>query len=225
MVIRIIFCFALMFIASCSTAKMALDPGLEVNSDKYQITERPVAFAGGDLVFGPYKATKISRGFIKSSSLSILGFGKKKEGQDFTYQFSGKGSWNGDCKVKSGNKSIGRISGGYYAGIHCTFAPLDSAGTTFSDWKFNITGQTSGEAQGSINIRSKTFRVAAINKIEGSILPMGQHTGYYFYSGERLIAGVDTISHDGPVWLSKKLTADEKDAIGLVVVALLLNNT
>ena len=44
MVNRIIFCFVLVTIGACSTAKMAFDPGLEVDSDKFQITERPPFF-------------------------------------------------------------------------------------------------------------------------------------------------------------------------------------
>ena len=208
---------------------MALDPGLEVDSDKYQITERPVAFAGGDLVFGPYKATKISRGFINGSGTFIStpknSFGNRKQGQDYSYHFKGKSTWNGDCKVKNGHSEFGIVSAGYYSDIDCTFVPADGGNKSASAWKFSIKGQTSGDAKGSINIGSKTIRIAAIDKIEGSNLKMGRHTGYYFYSGQRIIAGVDAISNEGPVWLNKKLSQHEKDAIGLVVVALLLNQT
>ena len=134
MFFRIIFCLGVAVLTSCSTAKMAMDPGLEVDSEKYKITERPTAFSGGDLVFGPYKATKISRGFINSSG-SFISFGKnrvgkKKKGQDYTYQFKGKSTWNGDCKAKKGNSEFGIISAGFYADINCTFVPIDGGSTS-----------------------------------------------------------------------------------------------
>lgn len=229
MFFRIIFCLGVAVLTSCSTAKMAMHPGLEVDSEKYKITERPRAFSGGDLVFGPYKATKISRGFINSSG-RFISFGKhragkKKTGQDYTYQFKGKSTWHGDCKAKKGNWEFGIISGGFHADINCTFVPIDSGSTSASGWKFSIKGETSGTATGSINIGSQTIKVTAINKIEGSSLAMGQYTGYYFYLGQTIIAGVDAISNEGPVWLNKKLSQDEKDIIAMVVVALLLNQT
>lgn len=61
--------------------------------------------------------------------------------------------------------------------------------------------------------------------MEGSPLTLGQNTGYYFYLEEKIIAGVDAISKEGPVWLNNKLSQGEKDIIGMVVVALLLNQT
>ena len=229
MFFRIIFCLGVAVLTSCSTAKMAMHPGLEVDSEKYKITERPRAFSGGDLVFGRYEETKISRGFIKfSGQLNSLGkkrAGTKKKVQDYTYQFKGKSTWNGDCKAKKGNWEFAIISGGFYADINCTFVPIDNGSTFASGWTFSIKGETSGTATGSINIGSQTIKVTAINKIEGSSLAMGQHTGYYFYLGQTIIAGVDAISNEGPVWLNKKLSQDEKDIIAMVVVALLLNQT
>ena len=148
MVYRIIIYLGLSILASCSSAKMAMNPGLEVNSDKFQISQRPTAFTGGDLVFGPYKATKISRGFIKSSSWNIVGYGSENSGQDYSYYFNGKGSWTGECKVATGNINLSIISAGYYADINCRFLPADSASATESGWKFSIKGETSGTAEG-----------------------------------------------------------------------------
>lgn len=224
---RIILFLSAAMITACSTAKMAVDPGLEVNSEKYQITERAKIFSGGNVVFGPYKATNISRGFIKSSgsyiSIDKVKFGKEKEGQDYTYQFKGKRNWNGGCKVRKGETKLGRISAGHYADLECTFVPVVSGSVRAPKWYFRMRGGMSGATTGSIKIGSKKIKVASINKVEGSSLKLGQHTGYYFYLGSTIVAGVDTINKAGPVWLNKKLSQDEKDTIGMVVVALLLN--
>ena len=109
---RIMLGLGVVVLISCSTAKMAVDPGLEVNSDKYQITERAKVFSGGNVVFGPYRASRISRSAIRSSRTSFIGIGKEKEGQSYTYQFKGKSkrSWRADCRVLKGNRNFGRIS-------------------------------------------------------------------------------------------------------------------
>lgn len=224
---RIIFCLGVAVLTSCSTAKMAMDPGLEVDSQKFKITEMPSFFSGGDIVFGPYKATKISRGWIESTSLgfSIGGtkIAKNETGQDYTYLFVGTSSWSGNCKVDAGDTQIGIVSGKLYANLNCTFVPADDGNTSVSAWQFSFKGPTSAMATGSINTGSHTITVKAINKMKGSSLTLGQNTGYYFYLGEKIIAGVDAISKEGPVWLNNMLSQDEKDMISMVVVALLLN--
>lgn len=227
MFIRIILCLGMVVLASCSTAKMAMDPGLEVDSQKYKITELPSFFSGGDIVFGPYKAIKISRRAINGTGSGyIIGSTKisdEKKGQDYTYLFVGKNSWNGDCKVNTGHSEFGIVSHSFFADLSCTFVPTDSGNTSATAWEFSFKGETSARATGSINVGSNTITVKAITKMKGSSLTLGQNTGYYFYLGEKIIAGVDVISKEGPVWLNNKLSQDEKDKIGMVVVALLLN--
>ena len=223
MFFRIIFCVGLLLLAACSTAKMEFDPDLEVDSERYLISERPIAFSGSDLVFGPYRATRINRSFISKTAESTLGFSSKNVEQDYSFHFRGQSNWEGECIVESGNLEYRIVSGGYFADIHCSFVPADNGTKTATGWHIDIEGETSGTARGAIVVGSKTIEVAAVNEIEGSSLRLSQHTGYYFYLAGNIVAGVDTISHEGPVWLNRQLTMDEKDIIGLVVVALLLN--
>ena len=225
MLFRILFCLGIVMTVSCTPAKMAVDPGLAVNAVNYLITERPRTFSDDDLVFGPYRATRINRSFVSGNSQTTLGFTSKNAGQDYSYHFKGQGSWRGNCFVESGNLEYKIVSGGYFADIHCSFVPVENESGASEKWNFNISGETSGTAHGEFSSGSESIAVVAINKIEGSSLRLSQHTGYYFYLGERIVAGVDTISRDGPVWINKNLTDDQKDAIGLVVVALLLNQT
>ena len=223
MFFRIIFCVGLLLLAACSTARMEFDPDLEVNSESYLISERPDTFSGGDLVFGPYRATRINRGFISKTGESTLGYSSKNVEQNYSFHFKGQSNWEGECIVDSGNLEYRIISGGYFADMHCSFVPADKGSKVAMGWHIDIVGETSGTARGAIVVGSEAIEVAAVNKTEGSGLRLSQHTGYYFYLDGNIVAGVDTISHEGPVWLNRQLTMDEKDIIGLVVVALLLN--
>jgi hypothetical protein len=186
-------------------------------------------FSGGDAVFGPYRATDISRSGVRTTgsgwTLKGTKIGSSETDQDYTYQFVGKSTWDADCKVEKGQSQIGIVSGRFYADLTCTFVPADSKSSSEKGWIFRFKGETTDRSSGNIKMGSKTITVKATDKLQGSPLRMGQNTGYYFYSGQKIIAGVDVISKVGPVWMNNSLSQDERDIIGMVMVALLLNQT
>ncbi len=223
-------------IFGCSTAQMAVDQNLVSKSDQYEITERPGAFSGDKLIFGSYSVTKIDRSWINSSSsgMSLSGVGSyssSETGQGFVYNFKGHQHWTSKCEVKGGKSEVKRessiLSGVTYGenmGIFCNFTPgKENRKPANKGWEFAFKGQDLISAKGTFKVGLKTVRVVATNKFEGSPLPYGKPTGYYFYVGDKVVAGVDVINSKGPIWIEKKLSAEEKDAIGLVSVALLLN--
>ncbi len=220
----------------CSTAQMAVDKNLVSKSDQYEISERPSAFSGDKLKFGPYRATEIDRSWINSSSsgMSISGVGSyssSETGQGFVYNFKGHQHWTSKCEVKGGKSEVKRessiLSGVTYGenmGIFCSFTPgKENRRPANKGWEFAFKGQDLISAKGTFKVGLITARVVATNKFEGSPLPYGKPTGYYFYVGNKIVAGVDVINSKGPIWIEKKLNVEEKDAISLVAVALLLN--
>jgi len=215
---------------------MAVDKNLVSKSDQHEISERPSAFLGNKILFGPYNATEIDRSAINSSGsgFSATGIGsysKNETGQNFTFNFKGNQHWTSKCEVKGGGSEVKRessvLSGLTYdenMGIFCSFSPANGNRNPASkQWKFEFKGQDLISAKGSFKAGPSTVRVVATNKFEGSPLPYGKPTGYYFYIGEEPVAGVDVINSKGPIWIDKKLNAEMKDAIGIVAVALLLN--
>ena len=225
MFFRIIVCLAVGVLTSCTTARMAKLPGLEADSVSYMVTEMPSSFSSkGDLVFGPYKATNISRGWIKGTgsgwSVGKYKYEKKDSDQDYSYQFNGKGSWKGNCKASKGHKEFGIIAGGFYVDLNCTFTPVEGGAT---EWSFSFKGDRSDRATGTINLGEKTVTVKPVDKMEGSPFKLGFNTGYYFYLDNTIIAAVDVVSKEGPVWFNNSLSQEERDKIGMVAVAFLLN--
>lgn len=213
----------------CSSAHMLVDENLVSTSDKYNVSERPSAFSGDKLIVGPYSATNIDRSGISSSGsgIRISGIGsysEKNKNQNFSYHFKGKHNWTSKCKVKGGSSTIGNVLSKENMGIFCNFSPENGTRSPSSrSWKFSFEGFDLISATGSFKVRTKTVRVVATNKIKDSAFSHGKPTGYFFYVGKRIVAGVDVINSKGPVWIEKKLAADMKDAIGIVAVALLLN--
>ncbi|UCH46455.1 MAG: hypothetical protein JSU95_09985 [Betaproteobacteria bacterium] len=192
----------------------------------YEVTEMPGIFSKGDVVFGPYKATNISRSWVSSSgsgwTIGDTRYEDKETSQDYSYQFNGKGSWNGDCRAEKGHQEVDIVAGGFYVDLTCTFEPVDSEA---SPWRFSFKGDRSDRATGTIVLGSKTVIVGAIDRVESSPFKLAYNTGYYFHLDEQILAAVDTISKEGPVLMSNSLTQEERDRIAMVAVAFLLNQT
>jgi len=226
MFFRITLCLVLAALTACSTARMARPPSLEEDSVSYKVTEMPGVFSKGDVVFGPYKATNIARSWVSSSgsgwTIGDTRYEDKETSQDYSYQFNGTSSWNGDCRAEKGHQEVSIVAGGFYVDLTCTFEPIDSKA---SPWKFIFKGERSDRATGTIILGLKTVMVGAIDKIEGSPFKLAYNTGYYFYLDEQIFAAVDTVSKEGPVWMNNSLTQEERDKVAMVAVAFLLNQT
>ncbi len=227
MFIRLLLIAGIGFLSACTTAKMAVDPELTKNSDAYKITEKPGVFSGERMKFGPFLATKIDRDWTRGSGTTISSkatpiYMSKEKGQNYRYQFTGKGSWKAECRMSGKSQAIGRIGFGLEVGVHCTFISNAGTGSPQSRFEFRLKGPRLAESKGDFKAGGESIRVTPVVKIQGSSLRMGSPTGYYFFSKEKLIAGVDKISSGGPVWLNRKLSQDVRDRVGMVVVALLL---
>lgn len=226
MSLRVFLCLALTALTACSTARMARPPSLVQDSVSYEVTEMPGVFSKGDVVFGPYKATNISRSWVNSSSsgwtIGDTRYADNETSQDYSYRFNGNSIWKGDCRAAKGHSEVSIVAGGFYVDLSCTFEPI---GRTASPWRFSFKGDRSDRATGLINLGSKTVTVGAIDRVESSPFKLAYNTGYYFYMDEQIFAAVDTISKEGPVWMNKSLTQEERDKVAMVAVAFLLNQT
>lgn len=214
-------------LSSCATAKMAVSPDLKKQSHEYKITEKPL-LTGDKIKFGPYLASKIDRSFTRGSAFSINSYKNERRHQNYSYDFKGKRNWKAACEMSGKGQSVkvinkprtgGTVDFGMETALNCTFNAIGNKGSTFT---FGFSGPRLVEITGSFNVGTEIYSVAVINRIEGSRFALGSPTGYAIYSGNSLIAAVDSINRKGPVWINKQLSEDTKDKIGLVIVALLL---
>jgi hypothetical protein len=210
--------FGLAVLSSCTAAKMAIDPELKINSHEYKITEKP-GLTGDRIKFGPYLASKIDRDWMRGSGMSILSYTNEERSQKYTYDFKGESSWKASCKMGGKGQTIGAVGFGHETTLNCTFS---SMGEKKSKFTFSLTGPSLVEARGEFSAGGKNIRVVIIDKMQGSSFRLGSPIGYSFYSGKKIIAGVNIINSEGPVLFNKKLTGDVKDRVSLVMVALLL---
>ncbi len=210
--------FVLGVLNSCTAAKMAIDPELKIDSHEYKITETP-GLTGDKIRFGPYLASKIDRHFMRGRGFSIQSYKKEKRSQKYTYDFKGESRWKASCKMGGKGQTIGAVGFGHESTLNCTFSSMGEKKSKFTS---SLAGPSLVEAKGEFRAGEKDFRVVIIDKMQGSRLRLGSPIGYSFYSGNKLIAGVNIINSEGPVLLNKKLSGDEKDRVSLVMVALLL---
>ena len=205
-------------LSACAVAKMAIGPELKLNSDEFEITEKP-RLTGDKVRFGPYLASNIDRKWMRGSGTTLGSFKSEKRSQRYTYDFKGESRWKANCQMGGKGKTIGALEFDHESSLNCMFSPM---GEKKSNFKFSLVGPSLVEAEGQFSVGEENYRVVVIDKMEGSRFRMGSPIGYSFYAGEKLIAGVNIINKSGPVLLHKNLSGDEKDRVGLVMVALLL---
>ena len=220
---RILMCLSLAMLTACSTARMERLPGLEADTVSYQLSEIPSSGSGTDLVFGPYKATDLSRswtrGVISGWNITLIKHRKRERELDYDFQFEGKNIWDVVCKVKRGNEELGIIEGAFYSSLNCFFIPMNSE---LAEWRLFLEGGLSDRSEGIIKLGGKNVILRSVDKLEGSPVRINRNTGYYFIMEEQVVAAVDVISREGPVWLSESLSQEEKDKIAMIAFALLL---
>lgn len=214
----LIITLATLLLNACATAKMAIAPELANNSLEYKITETPGLF-DDRLKFGPYLATNIDKSWMRSSSTSLKSYKNEKRSQTYAYDFKGAGRWKASCKMEGKGQTLGRVEFGVESALNCSFHPVHK---TLKSFTFRLGGPSLVQAEGEFSVGDKTYRVEVVNKIQGSSLSMGVPTGYTFYAGDRIIAGVSRTNSEGPVWFHQRLPDAEKDHIGIVMVALIL---
>lgn len=210
--------FWLGVLISCTTAKMAIDPEIKNNSHEYKITEKP-GLTGDRIKFGPYLASKIDRHFMRVSRTSISSYKNEERSQKYTYDFKGESRWYANCKMGGKRQTIGAVGFGHESTLNCTFSSIGDKKSMFT---FSLAGPSLVEAKGKFSAGAKNFRVVVIDKMQGSSLRLASPIGYSFYSGNKIIASVNIINSEGPVFLNKKLSGDEKDRVSLVMIALLI---
>ena len=205
-------------LAACATAKMAIDPEFKNNSLVYEITEKH-GLINDKIRFGPYLASNIDRGWMKGKGFTLMSFKSEERSQIYTYDFTGESSWEAVCRMSGKSKSLGVVEFGMESGLNCDFT---SIGDKKSKFNFSLVGTSLVEAEGEFSAGAEDFRVVVIDKIEGSSFRLGSPIGYSFYSGNKIVAGVDIMNSAGPVLFDKELSGDIKDRVSLVMVALLI---
>jgi len=227
LVLRIIFLLCIPVFNVCSAVHMTVDPQLNTNFDMYPIKKMPEKGIG----FGTYVSSNVHHGWTRGNGTTINidknEYKSHRYRQPYSFDFKGASNWKADCIKYGKSQQIGNVGArlevsvgfGNEIGIDCNFARKSEEISTFS---LKFSGTRLVEAQGSFSNGTQNFRVVPNLKIQESPFRLGTPTGYYIYSGNKIVAGVDKINKKGPIWLSKDLSPDDKDRVSLVIVSLLL---
>ena len=215
MTLRLLPLLAILGLNACSMAQMAVDPQLNNNFDKFSITHLP----GGGIGFGSYLSSNMDRSWTRGDGITIGPYKGERRHQSYTFDFKGAGDWKAECVMRSQSRQLGIVGFDQEIGIECTFAQTGGENSNFS---LKFSGSRLVEAQGSFSAGAETLTVVPNLKLQGSPFSMGYPSGYYIYSGSDIVAGVDSISGNGPVWLKKDLSRDVKDRVSMVLISLLL---
>lgn len=199
---------------------MAVDPELNTEFKKHEITEKPGVFSGDRLKFGAYLVSDIDHDWTRGKGMSIgETFKSESSKQGYRYKFEGKDKWSADCLRKGKSKQVLVVKFGMEEGMDCTYKQ-NSNNLTF---KMSIKGAHWVDAKGDFKIGKESYKITTVSKLENSSFKTGTPTGYHIYAEEKLIAAVDLVSKNGPVWFNRNLSSKNQEKISIVIASLILN--
>lgn len=220
---------------ACKTAELAVDQGLQTETESYAVKGRQGSQIGQVLSFGGYRTDKVKRGWTFGYSLPfIVKFNGASEKISFT-QFGPNGHAADVALISKFREtelaaleaffSVSLKYKNYYAG---TVKPLDAG----SGWDFivhNVDGAErsiqKNSTAGFIRNGSTLIEVAGIRQLEGSTAMLTQNEvyGYEFRLDGKVIGAVSTIN-SGKVWLKTGLNDELRLILASVSSGLMLRN-
>ncbi len=220
-------------LSACTTARMALPPGLEAGRAGMPVQGLALADLKGSMAFGPYRMEGIRRGWTASQSWGgnwrFLDYRVRDARQNYEFKLlpSSGPAWDCRCTTQV-DQHLLKVMGGEYgelemelqgrAGYLCAFQPLDGSGY----WQVSMT-RPSGQTlySGVLSGPGKRFSVQGTHALAGTSIPLSDPTGYIFSLAGHTVGAVEVINA-GAVWLPPALPSNQRHALAATAAALLL---
>jgi hypothetical protein len=175
------------------------------------------------LAFGGYLVTNVDRSFTKGSSLQILVYEGAKARQNFSFYANGDGleTWKGEAESTAHRRALDfdvEVELRNKAGFAARLSPLDRPGEV---WTLQLAEKWQRPFEGTLGRGQHTVKVRGTNKLAGTILPLGETSGYVFEYAGQPVAAVEVIN-DGAAWFSPDLQPDLRAPVASAISALLL---
>lgn len=220
---------------SCRTAQVAVDSGLNTNTEVFDVKGRQGSQIGQTIYYGAYKTSKVKRGWTFSYRIPFIAtFQGAKEKLSFS-QFDSQGN-SAEIAVVSRFReteyepikdhfSVSLKYKNYFAG-----GVQLNQGSEF--WEFivhSVDGASRTLSQnptaGFIRNGSTKIEITGIRELEGSsaLLTRNDVYGYEFRRDGNILGAVSTINN-GKVWFKKDLSTETKLVLASVSSALMLRN-
>lgn len=185
----------------------------------WKLTER-IEF-GGFAVHGVQRS--LSKGGDLGLSIPGLAYEGSKRRQTFLFRVDGPGvtGWRGAAATNLRRRALDvgfdielRNQSGFMTLLSPDAAPDEA-------WSLNLTEKRERPLTGTLSRGDRVIAVKGTNRLAGTILPLGETTGYIFEADGRTLAAVEVINN-GAVWLAPDLDPALRAPVTAAISSLLL---
>ena len=219
---------ALLVLAGCTTARMAVPADLESRSDAYPCVGRGGFTLSEKFSFGPYEVVDVHRGWTHRVSWSIAAYERARARQQYEFALrppSGQ-TWQGQAATGVRKQDLkdtvagGELTWGLTREVNFV-ARLGRAGQT-NAWTLALAEERGGVLlNGALTDGQTTYRVEGSRQLDGSPMPLMENAGFLIYGGTRLVAAVDVVNA-GSVRFDQALKPAQREPLAATAAALLL---
>ncbi len=211
---------ALTGLCACSVARMQRPQSLQGPEVKgLPIVLNQGVIKDDKVSFGAWKTTRVKRGWITSSRLTVAGLSGGEGSQHWQFTLEGAGH-----KITANCLTTRKISGfsffGFRFGEERVVFVCDISDSTAIIGQIAMGMKRRGRS-GMIHWRDKLILIRSEHKVQGSQAKLFDPLGYSFIEKGRAIAAAQLLN-DRQLWLAPGLNADAVVAVAAGVVARVL---
>lgn len=235
LVLNTLICYTLVAFFSCASPRMLLPEGLTSKAEEMPVKIKKFwyFFNIQSMNFGPYKVTKVSKGWARGGEFKVgagaMAYAANESKQRFGFSFKTAQSenWKCECKAQASQTKVeGKAFGGNLdvplekqLSLDCTFMNPEENTT----WNLNLTrnGMKSTVLAGKLSDGKSQIQVESTDKNEQSNFSLAGTMGYLFRDSTHVLGAVQTLSEQ-TVWLTPEATSSMRPQLGATAAAMIL---
>ena len=219
---------ALLVLAGCTTARMAVPVDLEARSDAYPCVGRGGFTLSEKFTFGPYEVVDVHRGWTHRVAWSIALYERSRARQQYEFALrppSGQ-TWHGQAATGVRKQDLkDTVAGGeltWGLAREMNFVARLGRNEQCDAWNLALAEERGGILlNGTLTDGQTAYRIEGSRQLAGTSMPLMENAGFLIYDGTRLVAAVDVVNA-GSVRFDQTLTPAQREPLAAAAAALLL---
>lgn len=221
-------CCAVLLLAGCTTARLAIPDDLGSRADAYPCIGRGGFSFAETFSFGPYEVFDIHRGWTRRVAWGIALYERSRACQQYEFSLRAPSgpAWHGQAVTGVHKEDLkdtvsgGELTWGLSRAVSFV-ARLGLADQTDA-WTLALAEDRNGILlNGTLTDGKASYRVEGSRQLAGTSMPLMENAGFLIYDGPRLVAAIDLLNA-GAVHLDHSLPAHQRPPLAAAAAALLL---
>ena len=219
---------AVLLLAGCTSARLAIPDDLESRADVYPCVGRAGFSLSERFSFGPYEVSDVHRGWTHRVAWGIAMYERSRARQpcEFALRTPSAQLWRGQAATGVRREDLkdtvagGELTWGLSRDVH--FVARLGRDAQTNAWTLLLAEDRDGILlRGALTDGPTTYRVEGSRQLAGTSMPLMENAGFLIHDGPRLVAAVDLLNA-GSVHFDPSLSPAQREPLAAAAAALLL---